>query len=305
MTYKISVIIPSYNRRKTINRAIDSVLSQRIGSELLVECLVIDDASEDGTSEAVEEKYGEQVVILRNSRNREKSYSRNKGAEAAKGKLVCFLDSDDTLKPNSLTRSIEPYNSGFDGVVFAASQRPGETEQATLKSFSEFMDNPLTVDHYLSNPKMLCNNSFVLPKEKFISIGGYDQRLTNLEDRQLIVKMLSQYSVRCLKHIICEIFRSTNSARKEYKNIIEQYPGFFDSLIEGGFNLLPHQLAEIKNIEDRECLSARYHNKDWAGYIMLYKQLLNCTQYQYIPTKRDKKRQIIAYIKRNLSRVVV
>ena len=51
---KISVIIPTYNRKKTLARAIQSVINQSLSP---FEILIIDDGSNDGTEEWVKENF--------------------------------------------------------------------------------------------------------------------------------------------------------------------------------------------------------------------------------------------------------
>lgn len=88
---KISVIIPTYNRERTIERAIISVFRQTLPA---FEIMVIDDASTDATAEILEE-YGDKISVITNESNRGVSYSRNVGIEAASGDWIAFLDSDD------------------------------------------------------------------------------------------------------------------------------------------------------------------------------------------------------------------
>lgn len=86
----ISVIIPVFNRRDWIARAIDSVLSQDYAP---VEIIVVDDGSTDGTREVLL-SYGGRVRLITQS-NRGVSAARNRGVAEARGGWIAFLDSDD------------------------------------------------------------------------------------------------------------------------------------------------------------------------------------------------------------------
>ena len=90
----ISVIIPSYNRKEFIDRAIDSVLKQ---NHKKVEILVIDDGSTDGTFEYLNGKYQNNsiVKIFRNEKNSGAGYSRKSGYKKSIGKYIVFMDDDD------------------------------------------------------------------------------------------------------------------------------------------------------------------------------------------------------------------
>lgn len=93
MNNLISVIIPSFNRKEFIDRAIDSVLKQNYKD---VEILVIDDGSTDGTYEFLKEKYNNSnVKIYRNETNSGAGYSRKSGYQKSNGKYIIFMDDDD------------------------------------------------------------------------------------------------------------------------------------------------------------------------------------------------------------------
>jgi glycosyltransferase involved in cell wall biosynthesis len=94
-----SIVIPTYNRAAFIKQAIDSVCGQTFQDW---ELIVVDDASTDHTSDLLNSYSDDRIVVLRNAVNMERSASRNKGIEAAKGTYICFLDSDDYYLPNHL-----------------------------------------------------------------------------------------------------------------------------------------------------------------------------------------------------------
>ena len=98
----VSVVIPTFNRGHTLNRAIDSVLGQTL---LPSEIIVVDDGSTDGTEELISTEYSS-VSYIR-SENRGVSAARNLGMKAAKSDWFAFLDSDDQWLPHKLEKQFE------------------------------------------------------------------------------------------------------------------------------------------------------------------------------------------------------
>jgi glycosyltransferase involved in cell wall biosynthesis len=92
----VSAVIPAFNRRNHVSRAIDSALAQTVPVD---EILVIDDGSTDGTAEAVESRYGSRVRVIRQS-NTGVAGARLRGIQEAHGAWIAFLDSDDEWLPD-------------------------------------------------------------------------------------------------------------------------------------------------------------------------------------------------------------
>lgn len=95
---KFSIILPTYNRAKFIKNAINSVLNQTF---IDFELIIIDDGSTDHTREIVT-NIKDSRIKYHYQENAERSAARNKGIELAKGRWICFLDSDDEYLPNHL-----------------------------------------------------------------------------------------------------------------------------------------------------------------------------------------------------------
>ena len=93
----VSIIIPTFNRGYCLQKAIDSVLTQTYP---YFELIVVDDGSGDNTAKLVK-GYGADIVYLR-QRNRGPAAARNSGVQAARYKLLAFLDSDDRFAENKL-----------------------------------------------------------------------------------------------------------------------------------------------------------------------------------------------------------
>ncbi len=104
----VSVIIPAYNRAGFITIALDSVLAQTYRP---IECLVVDDGSDDDT-ERVVKVWGRKVDVqfflhYCRQENRGTAAARNRGLRESTGEFINFLDSDDRLLPGTVQRKVE------------------------------------------------------------------------------------------------------------------------------------------------------------------------------------------------------
>lgn len=103
MMIKISVIIPTYNREKTINYCLNSAINQ---SYPIHEIIVIDDCSTDKTCDIVASMKDKRIKLISLEENRGAQYARNQGILAATGDWIAFLDSDDYWEVNKLELQI-------------------------------------------------------------------------------------------------------------------------------------------------------------------------------------------------------
>ena len=104
MTYNlavedISVVIPTFNRRDLLKRAINSVINQTIKPN---EIIVIDNGSTDQTYQMVSSLFPDINFLTETKRG--VSAARNKGITQSKSKWIAFLDSDDVWKPKKLEK---------------------------------------------------------------------------------------------------------------------------------------------------------------------------------------------------------
>lgn len=112
-----SIIIPAYNRSRSIGRAVGSCLAQDMEA---IEVIVVDDGSTDDTPHQVAKFMDPRVVYVRQE-NAGASAARNRGARVARGKYLAFLDSDDEFLPGKLSRfaaAIEAAGPEAEGIVW-------------------------------------------------------------------------------------------------------------------------------------------------------------------------------------------
>ncbi|MBN1111282.1 MAG: glycosyltransferase [Bacteroidales bacterium] len=111
---KVSVIIPVYNTEQYLEKCIDSVLDQTFDS---FEIIAINDGSSDNSLELLRSyaSCNSNIRVL-DQKNKGLSFTRNLGIDEALGEYVYFLDSDDWIDPDLLSKmydSAKKYNSSF------------------------------------------------------------------------------------------------------------------------------------------------------------------------------------------------
>ena len=112
----VSVIVPCFNGEKYLAEAIQSALDQTYRP---IEIIVVDDASTDRSAE-IAASFGPPVRVIRNERNMERSWSRNRAVRESAGEWLAFLDADDLWLPEKLERQIAfAANNPDCGMVFS------------------------------------------------------------------------------------------------------------------------------------------------------------------------------------------
>ena len=115
---KISIVIPCYNEKDTIERIVEAVRSAAIESR---EIIVVDDCSEDGTKTVLEEKVSAMVDrIIYHPVNRGKGASLRSGFAAATGEIILVQDADLEYSPEDYPVLLEPLLSGKADAVFGS-----------------------------------------------------------------------------------------------------------------------------------------------------------------------------------------
>ena len=115
---KISVVIPVFNERGTIEQVVNAVRAVPIEN---IEIIVVDDASTDGTQAVLKEKISAMAdQIIYQSRNRGKGAALRAGFAAATGDIILVQDADLEYNPTDYPILLEPILSGEADAVFGS-----------------------------------------------------------------------------------------------------------------------------------------------------------------------------------------
>ncbi len=118
MELKVSYILPCYNVAPYINKCYDSILDQSFSKEEY-EIIFVDDGSNDGTKEIIEEiaKTNDKVkTYFFDAPSGYAGRPRNKGIELARGEFISFMDPDDYFVSNTIKESLD-LNYGYDIII--------------------------------------------------------------------------------------------------------------------------------------------------------------------------------------------
>lgn len=114
----VSVVIPLYNERDTIDRVIEAVLNQ----PSVLEIVVVDDCSRDGSAERVQEiaACDSRVRVFRHEFNRGKGAALRTGIRECRGDYVLIQDADLEYDPTEYSALLRPLWSGKADAVFGS-----------------------------------------------------------------------------------------------------------------------------------------------------------------------------------------
>lgn len=130
----VSVIVPIFNSKDTINDCIQSILGQ---SHANLELVIVDDGSTDGSSAICDAwvTRDERIRVVHQS-NKGRSEARFVGVESARGEWIAFVDSDDMLPPNAVAQLLDKTNDRIDIVLGNGYMLPNESR--SLINMDEF-----------------------------------------------------------------------------------------------------------------------------------------------------------------------
>lgn len=184
MAELVSILIPVYNCREWVGRAIESALEQSWPNK---EIIALDDVSTDGSWDVLQQWKG-QIRVERASRNGGQNVSRNALTRLSQGSWLCYLDADDELTPDAIAEKMKLAHEA-DAIYGTMEVRHYEGAQLTgtrhmeAESFAE----PIAAALEWKYPN---TSSFMFRRTALLAAGGWNESIQNCTDYDLYLKML-------------------------------------------------------------------------------------------------------------------
>jgi glycosyltransferase involved in cell wall biosynthesis len=183
----VSVVIPTFNRAKDLERALCSVLAQTYTNW---EVLIVDNHSEDNTDEVIRDLNESRITLFKIHNHGVIAASRNWGIRHARGKYIAFLDSDDWWTENKLSKSVQYLENGADVVYHSLWIVQKKFQKNYQRTRTRQLKNPVFKD-LLLNGNVIANSSLVVKKEILKKIGpiSEDSGFLAIEDYDAWLKI--------------------------------------------------------------------------------------------------------------------
>jgi glycosyltransferase involved in cell wall biosynthesis len=202
----VSIILPTYNRAKTLVRAIESVLKQTFDD---FELLIIDDGSSDDTKQRVKPFLTDVRVKYLYQDNAGASAARNKGIELSVGEFIAFQDSDDEWLSTKLAEQVEIFkkNDNSLALVYCDMLRIN-SDGSEFKSYA-----PDVTNGELFNQKTMEYQVFgigiqscLIRKQHLLEVGGFDQSFPRFIDLELFIRLSKIAMFHRIKTILVKYY---------------------------------------------------------------------------------------------------
>jgi glycosyltransferase involved in cell wall biosynthesis len=188
----VSVLIPCFNAAPYVGAAIESVLAQTYAP---IEVIVVDDGSTDGSADVVAAFADRGVVLLRQAKG-SAAAARNAALVRATGEFVLFLDADDLIAAGHVAALLDRLEPGSQTVAMGQWDRfTNATDEATFPARQGYRDASgvdWLRDEWSSGAPMTQCGTFLIPRSLLDEIGGWDERLTLIDDFEFFARLLTR-----------------------------------------------------------------------------------------------------------------
>lgn len=231
----VSVIIPSYNREKTIKKAIDSVLNQTWND---LEVIVVDDGSTDNTSQVVSQTKDNRLKYIY-QKNAGACVARNRGISLASGEIIAFHDSDDLWRPEKLEIEMNALQKSGADVVFCKLVRHNSDGSTTYmpSDCKEGLLNPIKNLFGIGTQTLLAKRE-VFTQEKF------DEQMPRFQEFELLYRISKKHSIYCVDEGLVDYYVGADSIssnpqkvynackliNQKHPELIKEYPKMGESM---------------------------------------------------------------------------
>lgn len=260
----VSILIPVYNAREWVAAAIDSALAQTWPR---TEVIVLDDGSTDGSGEVLAGFRGR--VRLESQANAGQNVSRNRLTDLSAGDWLIYLDADDELAPDAVSRRLERADTATAvyGSMEVRHYRGTDLVSSDQHPAQEFPD-PLAAAFAWSYPN---TSAFMFRRADLLEAGGWNEAIKNCTDYDLHFRLLlggGKFSAAPGSH---SIYRHWSSAQATHQDVLRKVSTRLDVMwgaahqVDGANTWTADAIREFWNSAFQCIRVIRMFDRDRAG----------------------------------------
>jgi glycosyltransferase involved in cell wall biosynthesis len=245
----VSIVIPTYNRSRLLARAVKSVLNQTYRN---FELIIVDDASTDNTEEVVNSFNDERIKYIRHEENKGEAAARNTGIKAAGCDYIASQDSDDEWLPEKLAKQMKLLGDSPPevGVIYTGFWKM-ENNKRTYVPFSWVSQKNGDIHKELLYGNFIGSPVVLIKKECFDTAGLFDERLRNLVDWEMWLRISQHYHFRCVDEPLAVAHYDADNISSNYRTFIEALESVLEKYYDeftGNKKLLAKHYIDIGNL---------------------------------------------------------
>lgn len=209
----VSVIIPAFNRNRTLPRTLASVINQTFPD---LEIIIIDDASTQPVKDLVASFDDSRIRVLVHETNRGANAARNTGIRSARGKYVAFLDSDDEWDKRKLEIQVTALEEARESVGAHYTGITAFSEDGT----KNFQTSPVAAGDLLGS--LLRRNeigtlsSFMARRSVLEEVGNFDEDLPSVQDWDLYIRIARSYEFAAATGSLVNYYLGKDSITRDF-----------------------------------------------------------------------------------------
>lgn len=228
---KFSIVIPTYNCARYLPQAIDSVLAQTFP---VMEILVVDDGSTDGTEGMIRARYGAPVRYVRQA-NAGPSAARNRGILEARGEVIAFLDADDVWFPQALAQVAQCLDRHPRVGLVTADKEVIDTEGRTMEASWWTKQKQAEALYGLQGRPIedavarLLETNFINTSLAFVrtgilqEVGLFDENIRFGEDLELWLRIASRHPIVCLPEVLGQYRQHDSNMTRATERMLKDF----------------------------------------------------------------------------------
>ena len=227
--FSVSVVIPTYNRQRTIERSVYSVLNQTYTVDQVI---IIDDNSTDNTLAILSKIKDPRLILKKLETNSGACVARNCGIDLANGRLIAFQDSDDEWLPTKIEEQVKIIKEKNADIVCSSYLQIYNGKERLIPAYA--------FDGFLKHENIIGRNMVstqcILGKAECFKKIRFNNNLLRLQDWNLALDLLSHYNLWFMAKPLVRVYLQEDSISMKPERLLPSLEIIYEThrdLIDG------------------------------------------------------------------------